>query len=104
RGNYIGTDVSGTLDQGNFNAGIQSQRNGEIIQNNLISANGGAGIVMTLFTNITVTGNKIGTDVTGRLDLGNKNQAGIQIRGRSHNNIIGGLAEGDGNIIAFNPV
>jgi hypothetical protein len=104
RGNYVGTDVSGTLDQGNSNAGIQSQRDGDVISNNLISANGGAGIVMTLFTNITVTGNKIGTDVSGTLDLGNKTQAGIQIRGRSRNNTIGGIAEEDGNIIAFNPV
>ena len=58
----------------------------------------------TVFTNATITGNKIGTDLSGTLDLGNKAIAGIQIRGGSGNNIIGGLAEGDGNTIAFNPV
>jgi len=59
---------------------------------------------LTVFTNSTITGNKIGTDVSGTLDLGNKNIAGIQIRGGSANNTIGGLAEGDGNTIAFNPI
>jgi len=105
RGNYIGTDVSGTLDLGNSNAGIQSQRGGDVIANNLVSANGGGGIDLALFSNVTVTGNKIGTDVSGTLDLGNKAVAGIAIRGGgSHHNTVGGLAEGDGNTIAFNPV
>jgi hypothetical protein len=104
RGNFIGTDVSGTLDRGNSQVGIQSQRGGEVIENNLVSANS-RGIALVVFGHNTVTGNKIGTDVTGTLDLGNKGTlSGILIAAGSGNNTIGGLAEGDGNTIAFNPV
>jgi titin len=104
RGNYIGTDVSGTLDLGNSAGGIRLQTGSNVIENNLISANGGFGVGLLFFGNNSVTGNKIGTDVSGRLDLGNKALAGILIQAGSGNNTIGGLAEGDGNIIAFNPV
>ena len=102
RGNYIGTDASGTLDRGNSIDGIQVVSGGNVIENNLISANG-RGIALLAFGNNTVTGNKIGTDVSGTLDLGNKGLAGIFIAAGSGNNTIGGLAEGDGNTIAFNP-
>jgi parallel beta-helix repeat protein len=104
RGNFIGTDVSGILDLGNAAGGIRMQTDSNFIENNLLSANGGAGIGLFSFGNNTVTGNKIGTDVSGTLDLGNKVSAGIVIGTGSGNNTVGGLAEGDGNTIAFNPV
>jgi parallel beta-helix repeat protein len=104
RGNNIGTDVSGTLGLGNSAGGIRLQTGGNVIENNLVSANGGAGIGLFSFGNNSVTGNKIGTDVTGTLDLGNKASAGILVQAGSGNNSIGGLAEGDGNTIAFNPI
>jgi parallel beta-helix repeat protein len=104
RGNFVGTDVSGTLDLGNAAGGIRIATDSNVIENNLISANGGAGIGLFSFGDNTAIGNKIGTDVSGTLDLGNKASAGIAIGTGSGNNIIGGLAEGDGNTIAFNPV
>src|SRR5678810_1225519 len=97
RDSNIGTDVSGTLGLGNSAGGIRLQTGGNVIENNLVSANGGAGIGLFSFGNNSVTGNKIGTDVTGTLDLGNKASAGILVQAGSGNNSIGGLAEGDGN-------
>lgn len=110
-GNFIGTDVTGTHDLGNigtFSRGIELQSGGHVIHNNLISANGGDGILSirvgtSAAGNNTITGNKIGTDVSGTLPLGNKLNSGIRIHDQSGNNTIGGLAQGDGNIIAFNP-
>ena len=49
-----------------------------------------------------IAGNIIGTDVSGMIDLGN-GSAGIRISGvGSNNNTIGGVAAGEGNVIAFN--
>ncbi len=85
----------------------------------MISANGGPGIFIEdtandffngkASTGIIVQGNKIGTDVTGALDLGNAGD-GVRIVGSSYlvsNNVIGGPDPGAGlpdagNVIAFN--
>ena len=66
---------------------------------NVISGNNDNGII--IYANeILVQGNFIGTDVTGTLTLGNGN-SGVWIENGS-NNIIGGLEENHGNIIAYN--
>ena len=102
RGNFIGTDVSGTLDLGNSSAGIQLQARGNVVEKNLISANGSAGIRIAAFGNGTVIGNRIGTDISGTLGLGNTS-AGVHLASGTRN-FIGGPDDGDGNTIAFNSV
>ncbi len=103
-GNFIGTDVTGTLPLGN-GAGISIHGENNTIggtapgARNVISGNGG-GITIFLGTGNRVEGNFIGTDETGSLDLGNVS-VGVTIFA-SPNNTIGGIAPGAGNIIAYN--
>ena len=52
-------------------------------------------------SSIQVEGNDIGTDPTGTLNLGNT-AGGVDIDYDSSYNVIGGLAAGAGNSIAFN--
>jgi CSLREA domain-containing protein len=122
QGNFIGTDVTGTLPLGNRGDGIlihASQNNligGSLFgAANLISANGGNGVsildfeAMRASTGNVVQGNKIGTDVTGAHDLGNAGD-GVSIITSSYvvgNNTVGGPNSGvglpdAGNVIAFN--
>ncbi|MCK5831800.1 MAG: DUF4347 domain-containing protein, partial [Methylococcales bacterium] len=110
QGNYIGTDYFGLSPHGNLNNGISIYNNssGNIIggtgadQGNLISGNIGRGIVIqgTAAFN-QVIGNKIGTDTSGLLDLGNK-ESGILITANATNNTIGGSVVGSANIISGN--
>ena len=103
QGNSIGTDATGTSRLGNLTSGISLGASGfDTITGNVISANGGAGIVANSQVDgfNTIQGNFIGTDATGTKPLGN---AGIGIdlfdqRG----NTIGGTAPGAGNVIAAN--
>ncbi len=107
-GNYIGTDVTGTVDLGNASAGIRlsSTQNNiiggtTVVDRNLISGNEGSGI-FRLGSNggNVIQGNYIGTDVTGTLDLGNT-QNGIAFAG-SGVDTIGGNVAGAGNLISGN--
>jgi len=109
QGNFIGTDVSGTLGLGNAFEGVlvTNAPNNTIggttaAARNVISGNGSQGVVITaaLATGNLVLGNFIGTDVTGTAALANIN-SGLYIKD-SANNTIGGTAIGTGNIIAFN--
>ncbi len=87
QGNYIGTDITGTLDLGNGDAGIQIRSNDNLIggssagDRNIISGSNNRGIAF--FTTGTLTGNiiennYIGVDATGLSGLGN-NSYGIQL-------------------------
>lgn len=102
-GNYIGTDVSGTTDLGNTNGVAVGQFIGGITiggtvaaARNVISGNRD-GIVFSGST--TVQGNFIGTDVTGRVALGN---SGRGLLCRWELSQIGGTAPGARNIISGN--
>lgn len=109
QGNYIGTDITGTLPLGNSNTGVVAG-NGAMIggttpeARNIISANGGFGNVALGENNsgvaATVQGNYIGTDVTGAKALGSNTQFGISIFTNGH--LIGGTAAGAGNVISGN--
>jgi hypothetical protein len=108
QGNYVGTDISGTLDRGCRGAGIyiDSAPGVQIggttaAARNVISGNndnGGVWITGSA-TGTQVQGNYIGTDVTGGVALGN-NPYGIHIV--SGSNTIGGTAAGAGNVISGN--
>jgi CSLREA domain-containing protein len=108
RGNYIGTDVTGTVAVGNLLRGvlIENGASNNIVggsgagARNLISGNGGGVAIENAYSN-RVLGNYIGTDVTGTSDLGN-GRSGVFIRFGGSDNRIGGSRPGAGNTVGFN--
>jgi CSLREA domain-containing protein len=107
-GNFIGTDVSGTLDLGNTVNGISTAGNSLTIGGstpgdvNLISGNNGTGIAFSNSNSDLVLGNLIGTKANVTSALGNGGN-GISFTGAGSGfNTIGGTQPGDGNTILFN--
>lgn len=109
QGNYIGTDITGTLALGNVSNGVNADDKvligGTVPEaRNIISANGGSGNVVLGFVGsgpeVTVQGNYIGTDVTGTRALG----AATGIAIFSRNNLIGGVVQGARNVISGNTI
>ncbi len=109
KGNYIGTDVTGTLplpnNQGiHIEAAAQSNSIGgsSASERNIISGNTNYGIYITdSNTNGNlIKGNYIGTDVNGTAMLANG--YGVHIILGAQNNIIGGSTAGERNIISGN--
>ena len=105
RGNYIGLAPDGTTALGNTSNGVNlsigtGSISGTVIDQNVISANGNHGISNNRGGSITITGNRIGTDAAGTLDLGN-NSYGITMTGVS-NSAIGGTTAGARNVISGN--
>jgi hypothetical protein len=105
-GNYIGTDITGSMAAGN-NTGIVVQTANNIIggttaaERNVISGNA-SGVTLS-FSGATgnfVQGNFIGTDVSGAIDLGNLLN-GVDVYDAS-TNTIGGTTAGARNIISGN--
>ena len=109
-GNKIGTDITGTAALPNQGDGLDLFASNNTIGGtspadlNLISANQGNGINISEITNPAnnnvIQGNYIGTDVTGRIALGNAFD-GISDNFDS-NNTIGGGSAGSGNLISAN--
>ncbi len=102
-GNYIGTDPGGTTALGNSSFGIYiSEGQNNAITTNLISGNTGDGIYITHdgTTGNVVSDNIIGADANGTADLGNS--TGVTISDGAQNNVIGGDAAGEGNLISGN--
>jgi CSLREA domain-containing protein len=115
RGNFIGTDVSGTVGLGNANNGIRiflSPGNsiGGIAPRarNVISGNAFMGIDIFSFggeTGNVIRGNFIGTDASGTVGLGNGTSGGLTSGVLINNvpgNIIGGRTPGARNVISDN--
>ena len=108
RGNYIGTDITGTK-ASRQRHGHQRLRGARTSPSaaagpgdgNLVSGNNGIGIYVYNFaSDTTILGNRIGTDVTGTLPLGNI--TGIATSNDSGGLRIGGTGPGEANVIAFN--
>ncbi len=106
-GNFIGTNLTGTLAVGNSGNGVQVD-NGSVGATiggtdagagNLISGNVGLGVALYAGASL-VEGNRIGTDVTGTSAVGNG--SGVQVASNSDGTIIGGTAVGAGNLISGN--
>jgi hypothetical protein len=103
--NIIGLDASGQKKLGNQFVGVYLGSTGTTLggttpgTGNIISGNGGIGIVLFGSNNIVV-GNLVGTDGIGE-NLGN-GDLGILLNGNAANNVIGGTTPGEGNVIAFN--
>ncbi|MCA9064741.1 MAG: right-handed parallel beta-helix repeat-containing protein, partial [Planctomycetaceae bacterium] len=109
-GNYLGTDVTGTMDLGNSGRGVLiSGSDSNVIggataaDRNVISGNAMDGVYIADAGSLinTVTGNFIGTDATGLLDLGNSG-SGIRIQNGAAGNQIGGTTAAHRNIISGN--
>ena len=106
-GNFIGTDVTGTLPLGNGYAGVwvDNSNGGDTIggttagAGNLISGNGSAGVQDFGSGNNLIEGNEIGTNVAGTGPLGNGGP-GVQIY--TGGDTIGGTTAGAGNLISGN--
>lgn len=112
QGNFIGTDITGSIVLGNGGNGVSAGGNaviGGVVPEarNIISGNGSSngfanvGIGTNIFGSATVQGNYIGTDVTGNVALNNP-RWGIAIGSAS--NIIGGATPGARNVISGNTV
>ena len=115
-GNYIGTDITGTVGLPNLLSGVRmaggatgnivgtnSDGVADELEGNLISANVEYGVQMqdAGTANNTVAGNLIGTDVTGTLDLGNTFR-GVAVEDGAGLARIGGTRVAARNIISGN--
>ena len=108
QGNYIGTNAAGS-------AAIQNDGGGVGINNaanvTIGGAAAGAGNLISGHTTqagvalwggsigAVIQGNRIGTDATGTVALGNRN--GVSFGGGSWNGLVGGTGAGEGNLIAY---
>ncbi|MBN2354870.1 right-handed parallel beta-helix repeat-containing protein [candidate division KSB1 bacterium] len=101
-GNYIGLNAEGTDTLGN-SIGIRSLSEQAVIgSQNVISGNGHGVILQSTFADSNkVIGNFIGTDIKGKKSLGNS-LYGLSIQGGASNNMIGGPAPEERNIISGN--
>jgi Bacterial Ig-like domain (group 3) len=108
--NRIGTNAAGTAALGNAELGdgwggllLDGVENATVL-NNLISGNQSPGIVLNeLGTDVehnVFQGNKIGSDITGLVALGN-DDTGVVLSG-SVGTTFGGTGPGQGNLVAFN--
>lgn len=84
-----------------FSAGLLIGGGNSTVRGLVINRFNNRGIALLLAGNNTVQGNYIGTDVTGTIDLGN-GASGVDIFAGSANNIIGGTAAGERNLISGN--
>src|SRR5579884_876369 len=104
QGNYIGTDVTGTIALANSiginDTGANNNTIGGTVlgARNVISANTSYGVYIDGSSGVVVQGNYIGTDVSGSKALGNS--IGIYALGSS--NSIGGTSTTAGNVISGN--
>ena len=110
RGNFIGTDVSGTVAIGNSNSGVAIfAANSNTVggaaagARNVISGNGSSGVLISgAGANANdVQGNFIGTQTDGATALPNLS-GGVSIVNGASGSHVGGTAAGAGNVIAFN--
>src|SRR5579859_2741316 len=107
QGNYIGVDVTGTAPLGNGGSGliVASGANESTIGGldptaaNVISGNGGNGVLLSGTRGNHVQSNFIGTDFTGSSRIGNSGSG--MVLDNAGENFIGGIFNG-GNVISGN--
>jgi uncharacterized protein (TIGR03437 family) len=105
-GNYVGTDVTGSIDLGNQGSGIGvcCSAFNNLVKGNLSSGNARAGVAIAdpgSNYNVVV-GNLIGTDASGTKAIPN-DWVGVSLGyGRASFNRIGGTAPGERNVISGN--
>ncbi len=108
QGNRIGTNAAGTEAlpnqygiYANFHPGLLIGGDFNAGEGNLISANTEDGIFINNSSGSIVKGNTIGTDPAATQPLGNGN-AGIQLYVEATDALVGGVAAGEANAIAWN--
>jgi hypothetical protein len=109
QGNYIGTNAAGTAKLGNGWYGVEISQSYNTVggttsgHRNVISGNGKDGVVVYLSSGKynKIHGNYIGTDYTGKKDLGNTG-AGVSFTNGATYNTVGGSTSAYRNIIAGN--
>jgi len=108
QGNYVGTDVTGTIDLGGASIAIYiADGSANTIGGttpaaaNLISGGDSSGVGIATGGGNFVLGNLIGTQIDGVTPLPNGSH-GVLIYSGAGNNTVGGRAAGAGNTIAFN--
>lgn len=112
QGNYIGVNISGTAALANGLHGVDLAEgahdnliggNRLLGQGNLLSGNENHGLVITYGAHHnTASGNLIGPDAGGTYAIGNQEFGGVDVAEGAHDNVIGGLGAGEGNIISGN--
>ncbi len=115
-GNYIGTDVTGTVRISNTGYGVQllgnvsnllvgtnSNGDDDVLERNIISGNGSGLRFLSSGSgaNNRIAGNFVGTDVTGNTALGNLT-SGIDLNGSFTNTIIGTNGDNVNDLIERN--
>ncbi|MEZ5225085.1 MAG: right-handed parallel beta-helix repeat-containing protein, partial [Acidimicrobiales bacterium] len=101
--NYLGTDVTGLLDRGNADEGLDL--NGAfnaIVTDNVISGNDGEGVQVLTSPGATFLANLIGVGSDGTTALGNTGDGVTLNFGDSLQVVFGGTGPGEGNTIAHN--
>ena len=100
-GNWIGIDGTGAA-LANGDDGIDVKAgSGTLIRNNVIAGNTNDGIVITGGAgSVTMQGNRIGVNAAGTIVA--NGQSGILVEFGAIDNVIGGIAAGEGNVIAGN--
>ncbi|HYZ11736.1 MAG TPA: CSLREA domain-containing protein, partial [Actinomycetota bacterium] len=106
QGNYIGTDETGLVAEGNFIGMFVSGSGNQIGgtgagQGNIISGNDNDGVGLPGASATVLEGNYIGLKADGSAALANGNQ-GVHIHGSSTNNTIGGTSAAARNVISGN--
>jgi hypothetical protein len=94
-GNFIGTDPTGTLDRGNIHSavGLFGGASKTVIggstpdKRNVLSGNDVSGIFLTHANGSDIQGNYMGTDKSGKKDLGNGSDGATIISGSAGNTI-----------------
>lgn len=105
-GNYIGTDVTGLIAQGNGSWGIDVIGAGSgvliggssAVDRNIIGGNiGWGGIAVNATQNVTIQGNYIGVGANGTTAIANG--FGILLLNDTTGTVVGGTSAGEGNLI-----
>ncbi|HEX7254835.1 MAG TPA: right-handed parallel beta-helix repeat-containing protein, partial [Gaiellaceae bacterium] len=105
-GNLIGTNSAGTADFGNAREGVRIEGDSNTVggtapgARNLLSGNGGFGVLLYGSSGNVVQGNYAGTDITGTVAIAN-GLDGVGVDGGS-SHLIGGTAPGAGNLTSGN--
>ncbi|MHC4242716.1 MAG: tail fiber domain-containing protein [Planctomycetota bacterium] len=109
QGNFIGTDVAGSVAQANGSNGIYWLGGSNLTiggtipsARNLISGNNISGIALAVgAANVVIQGNFIGVDALGKSVIGN-GDFGVHVATRIINCLIGGTSKGAANVISGN--
>ncbi len=96
-GNQVGTNAAGTAAVPNARAGVVSLGDRNVIAANLISGNGGDGVLVQHADGNTIQGNRIGTDAAGRAALPNAGN-GVTLANCLATTVQGNLISGNAGV------